>query len=108
MKEEHIILNEYWNNLHKFNDVNEIPSLPTHLTELHIQKLIEAGAITKKNLVNGKSYIGKCRNAEIAIWNELENTFIYKRYKFDIEYDEKINHFEDDDGFDLFIPIQEL
>ena len=98
-------LEEYWNNLKKFEKETDIPHLPIPLTAFHIEKLIKAGAIPKKDLVDGKTYCGKCRNAYEAVWHQDKNVFIYKRNKFGFIYDEDINHFEDDNGYDLFVPI---
>ena len=72
----------------------------------YVPKLIEAGAIPKKDLIIGKEYLGSCRNSERAIWNG--KCFEYERYKWGTTYIDKINHFEDDDGYDLFVPIKLL
>ena len=69
-----------------------------------IPNFIRCGAIPKKYLITGKTYIGSCRNASEAVW--LENEFEYTRHKFGTTYQERINHFEDDDGHDLFVPIK--
>ena len=61
--------------------------------------------IRKENLIDGATYEGVCRNADEAIWDEIENSFVYDRYKFGMTYDDFINHIEDDDGYDVFIPI---
>lgn len=96
---------EYWENLNvKFEKETDIPQLPNPLEQLHIDKLIQCGAITKKDLVIGKYYYGKCRNNNVAMWNGKE--FQYMRYKFGWRED-TINHFEDDNGYDLFVPIKE-
>jgi len=71
-----------------------------------VKNFIRCGAIPKSKLVKGKKYKGSCRNAEEATW--MGDHFIYRRYKFGCEFDEKINHFEDDDGYDLFVPIAEV
>lgn len=71
-----------------------------------IPKLIEIGAIPKSKLEVGKKYKGYCRNASEAIW--LGDKFEYDRYKFGSTFKEKINHFEDDNGYDLFVPYKEL
>lgn len=88
-------------------DVNKIPSIPRWEGKLYndivIPNLIRCGAIPKNQLEVGKTYIGDCRNASEAIWNG--KVFIYKRHKFGFVFDEKINHFEDDNGYDLFVPI---
>ena len=87
-----------------------IPEPPITTPELYkkyvIPNFIRCGAIPKDKLVVGKTYFGSCRNADKAIW--LGDKFEYIRYKWGNSYQEKINHFEDDDGFDLFVPIREI
>ena len=87
-----------------------IPSLPKLEPELYrkyvVPNFIRCGAIPKDRLVTGKMYFGDCRNANTATWNG--NEFEYERYKFGSTFKEKINHFEDDDGYDLFVPIREI
>ena len=61
-------------------------------------------AIPKCELVNGITYRGECRNASEAIWDV--DKFVYIRHKFGCSYPEEINHFEDDDGYDCFVPIE--
>ena len=100
---------EYWRNLQNFKDnPDNIPELPVTdkntWNNLIIPKLIECGAIPKKDLIIGKKYSGSCRNSDYGVWNGL--TFTYKRGKFGAYYNDEINHFEDDNGFDLFIPIK--
>lgn len=70
-----------------------------------VKNFIRCGAIPKKDLVIGKTYIGSCRNASEAVW--LGEQFEYDRYKFGFTFKEKINHFEDDNGYDLFVPLHE-
>jgi hypothetical protein len=60
--------------------------------------------IPKAELEIGRTYCGNCRNADQAVWNG--KTFTYKRYKFGSTYDEDINHYEDDDGYDVFVPVR--
>ena len=60
--------------------------------------------IPKSELRNGITYQGNCRNADEAIWDV--DAFIYMRYKFGSTYPETINHYEDDDGYDVFVPIE--
>lgn len=62
--------------------------------------------IPKKDLIIGNTYDGECRNADKATWNG--KTFTYLRYKFGYAYMENINHYEDDDGYDVFIPIKQI
>ncbi len=60
--------------------------------------------IPKKELEKDTIYEGECRNADKAVWNGSE--FIYNRYKFGEWFKESINHFEDDDGYDVFVPMK--
>lgn len=60
--------------------------------------------IRKTDLVKGQTYEGICRNARKAVWDG--NKFHYERTKFGMTYDETINHYEDDDGYDVFVPIK--
>lgn len=61
--------------------------------------------IPKSELVVGQTYNGVCRNASKAVWKE-NGTFEYIRYKFGSAFPEEINHYEDDDGYDVFVPIK--
>ena len=60
--------------------------------------------IPKSELVEGVTYDGECRNADEAVW--LGDRFEYDRYKFGYTFKEKINHFEDDEGYDVFVPME--
>ena len=62
--------------------------------------------IPKSELVVGQEYRGHCRNASRATWDGEK--FHYERNKFGVTFDEKINHYEDDNGFDVFVPIKEI
>lgn len=102
-------IKEYWENeLPKFINPNDVPDLPKvdeqEWKEFYVPKLIELGAIPKKDLVEGQYYIGEHRRANVAKWNGKE--FIYNREKFGNVFEDKCNHFEDDDGFALFVPIR--
>lgn len=59
--------------------------------------------IPKKDLIVGQEYNGICRNSIKAIWNGKE--FEYKRFKIFEFYTDTINHYEDDDGYDVFVPV---
>ena len=105
------IQREYWENLQNFKgDPDNVPDLPLTDSETWatfiIPKLLECGAIPKKSLIVGGKYIGSCRNSSEAVWNGSK--FTYMRHKWGTNYDEEINHFEDDDGFDLFVPIKQV
>jgi hypothetical protein len=86
------------------------PTIPKTTKEIYDKYIIPAlhrcGAIPKKDLIVGKQYKGYCRNASEAIW--LGEQFEYDRYKWGSTFKEKINHFEDDNGYDLFVPYQIL
>jgi hypothetical protein len=99
---------EYWENLPKINTRMDVPELPKVGIEewesYYVPKLIEAGAIPKKDLVINQFYIGEHRNAQVAKWDG--DKFVYMRTKFQNVYEDTCNHFEDDDGFALFVPIK--
>lgn len=92
----------------KFDDVDFdifVPRFTTKEDGIFIQdELIKRGAIPIHKLEVGKTYIGCCRNASEAVWQG--DNFVYQRYKFGTTYPEKINHFQDDDGYDVFVPIK--
>ena len=60
--------------------------------------------IPKNELVKGKEYIGNCRNSNKAVWKG--DHFEYKRYKYGSYFIDSINHYEDDDGYDVFVPVE--
>ena len=60
--------------------------------------------IPKNELIEGKEYFGNCRNSYKAIWKG--DHFEYRRYKFGEYYIDEINHYEDDDGYDVFVPVE--
>ena len=100
-----------WNNMKPFKTVDDIPDIPilddkNLYEELIVKNLIRCGAIPKENLEVGATYEGTCRNADKATWNG--KCFDYKRYKFGEWEDAKINHFQDDNGYDLFVPIKKV
>ena len=93
-----------------FNDINyylrknlELPVMPNPVTEEWIDSVRgKKSLVMKEQLEIGKLYSGKCRNAHIAIWDG--DKFTYIREKFGRRFKENINHFEDDDEFDVFCP----
>lgn len=100
-------IKKYLQKMEPFNDyIPAVPKMetPEDYKEYVIKNYIRCGAIPKKDLIIGRTYIGDCRNADEAIWNG--KVFIYKRTKFGVTFDEEINHFEDDNGYDLFVPIK--
>ena len=107
-KERYNSVLEYWANREPFKDEDDIPSIPVVSSEdyadIIVPNIIRCGGIPKKELVIGETYIGDCRNSNEAEWNGKK--FVYQRTKFGFTYPEEINHFEDDDGYDLFVPIK--
>ena len=92
-----------------FQSVEDIPDLPMAETaeewrDFFVPILIQRGAIPKKDLVVGGVYEGSCRNTNRAIWDG--KNFVYFRSKFAYRFIDTVNHFEDDNGFDLFVPIK--
>lgn len=60
--------------------------------------------IPKNELIIDKEYFGNCRNSDKAIWKG--DHFEYRRYKFGEYHTDKINHYEDDNGYDVFVPVE--
>lgn len=83
----------------------DVPKCYTKEDEIYVQDtLIRHGAIPLHELIAGKTYIGTCRNASEAVWEG--DHFVYQRYKWGFTFPEKINHFQNDDGYDVFVPIK--
>lgn len=99
---------EYWRDRKQFKDEEDIPSIPIVLPkdyeDVIVPNIIRCGGIPKDKLIIGETYIGSCRNASEAIWDGEK--FTYMRTKFGCTYPEDINHFQDDDGYDVFVPIK--
>lgn len=63
-------------------------------------------AIPKSEMIVDKEYEGHCRNSGKAVWKG--DHFEYQRYKLGSYYTDEINHYEDDDGYDVFVPTEEI
>ena len=98
----------HWKERKPFRDEDDIPPIPIILPkdyeEIIVPNIIRCGGIPKDKLIVGKTYIGDCRNAREAVWDGEK--FTYMRTKFGSTYPETINHFQDDDGYDLFVPLK--
>lgn len=79
--------------------------LPPRFGPEDLEKALGMGLIPKKDLEDGASYRGWCRNATLATWDKAREVFVYKRTKFTATFEEDIKHPEDDEGFDVFVPI---
>ncbi len=97
-------------NINPFEKAEDVPELPRadnleEWKEFYVPIIINKGGIPKEKLVDEEWYYGDHRRCHFAKWNEKENKFEYVRYKFGYYWDE-CNHFEDDDGFALFVPLR--
>lgn len=101
---------ERYTTMEPFKSEDDIPDIPKVDKEIYdsiiIPNLIRCGAIPKKDLEIGATYIGDTRNADKAVWNGKE--FVYKRYKWGEYFEDTVNHFEDDDGYALFVPLKKV
>lgn len=77
-----------------------------HHFRLEYQIKNDIQPIAKDELIVGQKYLGLCRNSNVAVWNG--KCFEYERYKFGSTFIESINHFEDDNGYDVFIPFMKF
>ena len=106
-EERHKRMVELFNALKPFKKLDDIPEIPITDKETYnniiVPNLIRCGAIPKDKLIIGETYIGTCRNSSEATWNG--NEFEYKRYKLGYYFNDTINHFQDDDGYDVFVPV---
>jgi hypothetical protein len=98
--------NFYYPEIEQFdeNSIYRI-KLPQPIPYAMYNELYRKGIIPKKDLKKNTYYRGKCRNAKVALWNGFE--FVHMRYKFGSFLLDSVNHLEDDDGFDLFVPLRE-
>lgn len=81
-------------------------SLGPVITTQKLQNAYDKGMIAKADLVDGASYLGRCRNASVAKWNATTEKFTYIRTKFGSSFEEDIVHPENDEGYDIFVPIR--
>ena len=100
---------EYWNNLKPFVVESDVPTLPgvekKEWDEFYVPRLLKAGAIDKKDLIDGTWYYGNYRNSKYGKWDAEKQEFGLWRYKFGWRWD-TCNHFQDDNGFALFVPLR--
>lgn len=96
----------------KFKKISDIPEFPGMITSTEAEELakeyIEAGAIAKEDLISGGWYIGQSRSTNIAQWFPKPGRFYFIRYKMDGKYVDDIHHFQDDNGYDVFIPFKHI
>jgi hypothetical protein len=70
-----------------------------------LESAYASGMLRKADLEDGVYYCGYCRHATVAMWSAEKNCFIYMRQKFERRFPDHTRHPEDDDGFDLFVPL---
>lgn len=103
-------LKNWFGSMEPFKSALDIPELPRVSREewvsIIVPNLIRCGAIPKSELKIGQWYEGDTRNSTKALWNG--KVFLYERYKWGTYYIDKVNHFEDDDGYALFVPLYEI
>jgi hypothetical protein len=99
---------KHWIEGKVFENIEDIPPIPkvdeNDYNDIIIPNIIRRGGIPKDFLVVGEEYWGSCRNSDIAKWTGEK--FVYQRCKFGYRYEDEVNHFQDDDGYDLFLPIK--
>ncbi len=73
-----------------------------------LEKYYAAGVLKKSDLVNEGYYIGLCRNANVAQWDEYNQVFLCIRWKLGGQRLESIKHFADEQGtiWDAFVPLK--
>ncbi len=105
-------LKEFWENLKPFKTYKDIPTLPQapkdEWDNFYVPILIRCGAIPIDQLEDGECYEGDCRNANITRWDAQKQRFIYWRHKWGDVFEDSVNHFQMDDGNDLFTPIKKI
>lgn len=97
-------IREYWDELKPFTEEVDVPHLP-HMNHYFMTRLIQLGALPKILLEDGVWYYGNYRNSNLGKWSVLDQKFNLWRWKFGWRTDD-CNHFEDDDGFALFVPLR--
>jgi len=99
-----------WAEMKPWKTIFDIPQLPVvdekEWQEFFVPHIIRCGGIPKKDLIDGATYRGRTRNANVAMWDMKNEKFIHYRSKWGQRYRDTVNHFEDDDGFALFVPIK--
>ena len=73
-----------------------------------LESYYDGGVIRKSDLENYAHYIGLSRSGNIAIWDPNDERFVCIRYKFSSAFVERTKHIEDDDGYDVFVPLKKV
>lgn len=103
------LIKKKWENRGPFKDAWDASRLPqaekAEWYDFYIPRIIELGGMPSSDLVDGQWYYGGFRRSNFGKWNEAERKFHVLRDKFGWMWD-KCNHFEDDNGFALFVPLR--
>lgn len=91
-----------------FELLNKIPHMPNPVTKEWLEEAYANGMIKMADLKDGATYYGDCRNTSKARWNAKDGRFYYTRTKFGQSFEESIECCENDQGTDVFIPVQEI
>lgn len=99
-----------FDNLTNFEYPENIPYIPNVNNEFYynniLPNLLRCGAIPKNHLVKNTMYRGSSKYATEALWKG--EYFIYLYEKWGSKQIKKVNHFENYNGNDIFIPIEEI
>lgn len=68
----------------------------------------DKGVIRGEDLVDGKYYVGKCRNAHIGKWNGTKKVMEHQRFSWGQFYKDDVNYLDNDNNYDLFVAIKEI
>ena len=101
-----------WDNLPRLEKREDVPTLPRveeqEWKEFYVPRLIKAGAIPLVELQDGAVYEGDHRCGKVARWHEEKQEFEYPDWEFNVKTTARCNHFENDDGFALFVPLKKV
>lgn len=106
LKQKEINLQRWWNDLKPFKFAEHVPALPTPLTDFYINRLIDLGAISLTELEDSNWYYGNYRNSNFGKWDDKNKIFHIIRYKWSSFHWDECKHFQNDDGFALFVPLR--
>jgi hypothetical protein len=78
------------------------------MTTAKLQSAYKEGMLKRTELKDGRYYLGYCRNAVVAQWDQGSKRFFHVRTKFGSRFIESIPHPEDDGGYDIFVPVKRV
>lgn len=93
--------NKYENTAQKIYEILHI------IDSSSLSQAFDLGLIPINKLKDNQYYLGTCKNASVAKWDEKNKKFFYMLWKFGHGFPESVYHPENDKGCDVFIPICE-